>query len=521
MIQAFENRYDAAYLELLANKLSFDTLKSSALEIEREEQQKKFTPKGQQEPITLTKVIKIEFCGLAAGTLLGGNDIEEERREIEKIYPKDAARILNLRKEIRDKFEYLFSGRALEELNNGGIYLLIRFCFPYLYADFPISLMRAEDSLIWNAKLDHEVGFSENDPVSPGEWELSNVKAAQIASLEEIVKLCRQYEDFRQMTDYDMAVNTCETRFAVIPIPTCILIINDIAISDSYIYAKVTKEKRLLFNTPVNVTQRYLPGMPRKKENEAMSFQLLRQHFLYLWRHDLTMFADMATKFREYRPEGLLEIEPPMTDSGKPKPAIDWEIKIDRIVAKKRRNNNEYDRKAPEEEERIEVWRANVIKKMKLSTNKILQRTIKLDQSKLEIKIDRKLLKYHVTITYNKRVIFVFDKKGENSILFSAITHFAYAKLKGLTPLMYTNFKGKGELRRQITEQLGARKRIKDESIDADSLFDNLFRTSNHSGWEFLLPQENITLNEKYLHYFQRVTYPVDGKNVGCLDGLI
>jgi hypothetical protein len=524
MIEVFENRFSIGYLQLLSRQLEISHLKKTAIELKRPEQLKELKTAGRKKSIPLNRAIKIDFCGFAASTLLGTN-IEKIWDEAENMYGKDASRIMKLRRDIKKKFERLFDEEVLNDLNSNGIYLQVRFCFPYLYADFPISLMRAEDSNIWQAKLDHEISFSGNAPIAPSEWDRSDIYTSQIASLEALAGICKEHPSFAKTEEYDTAINTCETRFAVIPIPSCVLVINETAISDCYIYAKLTgDDDRLAFSTPVNVLRKFKDARARKGDKITPGYDMLRQNFLYIWRHDLTLYADMATDFKEKDPEGLTRIRPPWVKKGKKEEVnINWKKKIDRIIKKKKAINPGYDPNAPEEKRNIEIWTANVNTKFGLCTRKILHKSVRMDRSRLTVHISKKALVYRVSIRHEDEEIFVFAKPGDRSILFSAFAHFAYAKkIKCSKPSMPEYYNAPTSLKTMIIRQLAVKKRIKKEGLDAESLFGILFKDSSLSGWEFLVDGKNIFMEDTEMHLreINKAYYNKGADKKYCLDGL-
>jgi hypothetical protein len=512
MIRTFENKFDTNYLRFLADKLELNSLKASAINITRKEKWKEYKSQVTKKTITLKKAIKIDFCGLASTTLLGTN-MEEKAKDICAVYPEQSGEIIRLKTDISEKFRLLLTDETLDDLNQSGIYLQIRLCFPYLYADFPISLIRAEDSEIWNAKMDHEVVFSGNAPISSDEWRHSNLYDSQSGCLKEIARLCDKHRSFSRIEHYDMAINTLEARFAVIPVPVCVLMINDIAFSDAYIYAKVTDENHLAFNTPVNAISQFSSAKGRKAKKEDTGFVMLRQNFLYIWRHDLTLYADMATRFRENTPYGLLTILPPDEVNAQ------WQKKIERIIERRKSMHPTYNPEAPREKERIREWKENVIKKMELNTRKIQDKGIVIDPSQLHIKIGRKAGEYYVDINYQSVPMFCLRKQSSN-VLLCALTHFAFAACTGQDPKMHRWYISRAQLKRQVIKEMGRKGRIKYPGVTKTNLFYSLFNALNKSQWTFNIPQANIRINDQ--HEIEKAKYTDRDKcERSCLDGLL
>jgi|GEM_PF-1222207 len=516
MIETFENRFDIKYLKLLSQKLEPAYLKSTAKEV-RKELWKPFKPARNKSTIYLRKAIKIDFCGFAGTTLLGTNS-KEHYADIKKLYPdpKQYNEIINLKEEIRLKFKSLLSDKTLADFNKSGVFLRIRFCYPYLYSDFPISLMRGEASNIWNARMDQDVCFSDNAPMTVKEWEQSFLYRSQKESLLTIGRLCAEHPTFSRIREYDTAINTFETRFAVIPIPVCVLIINDTAISDSYLYAKVSNENHLAVSTPVNLVYRDLIDPKTKEKKEHPTFNILRQNFLYIWRHDITMYADMCTAFKESNPLGLGTLLPPFVPGKDNVPNINWKTKIDRIIKRKRKIDKNYDPDTPEEKLNIVQWKKNVLIKIGLNTRKLQEEVTAIDSNILYIEIGKKGLYHFVSIhKHDADRPFFYSQNRAHIAAFCAIARFAYAKKHYPNSGSEANemFKDKTAIKKDIKRWLTKKGRIPDKNIASEALFNALFDNSNDD-WKFLIPDEHIIFNKP------EIINTVKYKGKSCLDGL-
>src|SRR5579859_413234 len=411
MIRTYANRYDPNYLKFLSKNLEPENLIATAVVAPRHELWKDYQSKKTNKIKELKKAVKIDFCGIACTTLLGTNRDKQEA-DIKVNYPDKYAEIVRLKEEVKKKFLHLFTDESVELFNTSGVYLKVRFCFPYLYSEFPLSIMRAEDSSIWKAALDHEVSFSGNAPVNSEEWADSNMYKSQIASLHEIVGICKRHPSFCITEDFPKVTNTMETRFAVIPIPSSVLMINNLIISDSYLYSKVADQQHLSINTPINVIDRYPSDMAMKAKKEDIGFRMLRQNFIYLWRHDLSLHADMATSFSQKSPEGLLKIKPPVKPGKRNIPNIDWQIKIERIKERKHELDKNYNPDDPSEKKMIAAFKSNLISKMELCSRSI---PVKMNSAKLFVNIGHEKAKFYVKLTYMKNglksTLFEFHKK--------------------------------------------------------------------------------------------------------------
>jgi hypothetical protein len=502
MIRIFNHCFDIQYLELLADKLEFGNLKMSAIPLERKEHSKTYRPKPNDASIPFKGVIKIDFCGFAATTLLGEDSKELQEYIRVASFPKLAS-IVKLRTEIKQRFERILTDINLGKINKAGIYLQIRFCFSYLYSDYPISLMRAADKDIWDDQMSDVINFSKNAPMAAHEWRNSYLYRAQQASLTEIGRLCRKYPYFSRIRKYDEAINTLETRFAVIPIPIELLIINDAAIAEANIYSKVT-HNHLPVGMPVTIVERQDPV-----------YEVWRQNFLYIWRHDLTMYADMCTNFSEKDPEGITTLIPPIVP-GTEKNNIDWDKKIIRIANKRKTLDNSYDRHSPMETQRIKIWKKNVQDKMALNTRIMKEWPRKLEPSQLSIEIGRMGLYYYVKIKYTNEGIFEMQKPSPSKA-FCAVAHFARAQELGCDPNMHTDVNGgRRELKKAIIHWLGSGTRIKDPSVAMEKLFEALFTSSGGTKWAFGIPKNKIVINVPAA--IENAKYKTsDGSMKGCL----
>ncbi len=507
MLEIFENRYDVRYLEMLLSLLDIDHLKRSAVAVERAENYKTYRASRHSPPEVLKRAVKIDFCGFASTTLLGATS-KELAADIQAIYPEQFDRIMALRRSIHERFTLLLSKGCLKELNDAGMYLQIRFCFSYLYADFPISLMRAEDSNIWDARLDHQVSFSKNAPMTMDEWKDSFVYRSQMASLREVGRLCTANPSLVRTRMYDKMVNTFETRFAVIPIPMCLLLINGVAIADTYAYAKVSGGNHLAVSNPIN-----LVGHPGRTYNNW------RQHFLYIWRHDLTMYADMCTRFEASHPAGVAELLPPVVPGTQKDPNIDWKKKTDRIIQRRASLDRGYNPADPDEQRRIATWQQHVKEKMALATRKMRELPAVIDSGKLGIAIGKRDLKYYITLTYRGEAIFHMSKKVP-SLAFCAIAHFAYAQMTGCSPVMHqVVYKEKREFKRAIIKWLESGKRLKDGQFSMQLLFNALFNTGKGMSWEFSIPDDHIEFNTAGAVGKASYKGP-DGEPISCFSGM-
>ncbi len=329
----FPDRFTVEYLTCLLEQLQLDHLIKTA----------DYEPFDDEMKRKSKKCIMINFCGLAASTLLG-NEIGNGHRE------KGTA---ELREKIRKAFYLLFEKTTLKQFNELNIYLRIRFCFSYLYTDFPACLIKAEDPENWKYTgegLKYE--FHYTDPITETQLKASRLFMSQQASLEKIFAIINE-NPLLIKRDGMKEKHFVQVRFAVIPSPICLLVINNVICCDSYVYSKFPKElEGLSLHYPISVVE---------KENDPLQFQNLRNHFNYIWRHDLTLFCGDATEFTEKRIEGLKVLRSPNK--------ITWGDKETRIRKSKLRNLGVF---VKIDDKQVARWRKKLTQKLKLSTSKVI-----------------------------------------------------------------------------------------------------------------------------------------------------
>lgn len=130
-VKLFLDRFDPEYLKFLRFKLTKEELLKTAI----------IYPKKvifDNRIISYKKCIRIDFCGLAANTLFDT-----------RVGRGSNLRTAELRQKISEQFLSLFTKSTLRWFNSHGVYLKVRFCFSYLYGDYPVCLMVAEHPKNW------------------------------------------------------------------------------------------------------------------------------------------------------------------------------------------------------------------------------------------------------------------------------------------------------------------------------------------------------------------------------------
>ncbi len=298
--------------------------------------------------------IEINFCGNAANALFG-------RKSFGRAALSDESKLLLI--EINDAFIKLFDNKTLKYFDGqgkNGTYLKVRICLGYPYSDFPVCLMKAEDPTNWDHVSNPLYNFHTNKRLEEIEMEGSAISESQKHTLEAIATLIRNNN---RLLDRLPETHSIQIRFSVIPSPLCLLIINNKAYCDSYLYAITKnnyKDKRKEFSL------RYPVSIIRNDETSDKQFESVQMHFDYLWKHDLTLFCEDGTFFNreEGNYEMLAKIRNPCD--------VKWTDKKKRIMS-------DYEAaKHPLHKDHIffnknqfEIWIKNVEMKFPLSTDKI------------------------------------------------------------------------------------------------------------------------------------------------------
>lgn len=256
----FLNRQDPSYIEHLIEALDTASLIKSAVNAT--------TPKN-----GLNRCIHIDFCGISGSTLL-----------IEK---KSAL--------VVPAFEQIFNN--IETLNKNGVYLKVRFIFPYLYSDFSFSLIAAEltpnRATIKDPK--YIPRFNDGIQITTSEYHASSAYINQYAALCHIESLINK----NSLKDRDN-VNSLQVRFATIPLNLCTLIINEECFSDPYLYSRKSRDITGLANK--------YPILHLEKGRNEFEFNCVVDDFRYLWNHPQTLYYNDVI---DYGQDGRPKIKEP------------------------------------------------------------------------------------------------------------------------------------------------------------------------------------------------------------------
>lgn len=274
-------------------------------------------------------------------------------------------------------FKQFLSPQNLDRLMGEGYGVKIRLCFSYIYSDYPICLVRAENEVKWrNKSVDSYYDFDEaNSALNRDQLLHSTLAKSQKYSLESIATLINDNDNLI-ITDgknkYDN-MHTIQVRFACIPVGPCTLRINDTFFCDSYLYASIPKEKVLSVHYPLCVI--------KNNKEQLKQFNSVKDNFEYLWKHDLTLFCGDVTNYTCDNHIGLATINEPFEED-MITPNITWNHKIKVIIDKKlEKIRARKIRKYPSDitkdellillEPTIIKWKANLNERLHMCTRKL------------------------------------------------------------------------------------------------------------------------------------------------------
>lgn len=512
-VNYYQDRFDLNYLKLLYDQLDPKMLTETAI------------PRSKKiDGIEYKHCIRINFSGLAASLLFALNlskvKDDKVRTAISRIY---------------ERLQSIFSKEMLKKFNEHKkrCYVKASFCFSYLYSDYAICLMKAEVENVWEYQVRDDVNdFYPNMPLSMDEFTISPIHNSQSETLRQISELVSKNRDI-VMGNSNEVPNTIQVRFAPIPVPQSIIMINNLASSQPYFYVKPEGGYSLELKHPVTVLDNLC-------EADKSGYFVIEKNFYYLWKHDLTLFCSDVTKFRRDHPAGLATVLPPVDKDDNS--LITWEQKIQRMKEKIIR-----DKKPMPDDDKIKRWKDNVSMKLSMCTRPIMDiehdSSVKKAQTpengdtmfkpeNISIKIE--VLNGNLSWCIQLKDMDVICRKKEpdrkGDLLFCVLAHYGYAKkystdLKPLKPDLFENCAYyKDNKRNKIYSQLtGILQRNLTGNYDVKLLFDALFSTQNKQNLTLLTFPKNIYLDQKDLNLINEAEYVISkapGKKSdkkGCL----
>lgn len=485
--QEFTGRLDPAYLKTLKSILQdIDGLCASAT--------------GKSKKIkdatgNFKKGIEIYFCGLTAFSLLGnvenGNIKDDEFKETALLFRK------------------LLSLEMTSYLNNErNIYLKVRFVFPYVYSTFFYSLIDAQVSgtrpLIKNTRPKYT--FQPNPIMSIEEIMNSSafrVQKSFLSSLVKIVKSNPQLVISRSAVDN----NTLQIRFSPTAMPLCLLIINDTAFADPFLYAQKFD------STGPNQQYYHYPVLSFKKNDKLGKehFSFLSNHFDFTWYNELSILCMDGSEFDlNHNCDGLQIARKPNE--------VKWDQKEQRI-----KDYMDYE-KIPFSKTEIIFWRRNV--ELKFSSyviqdwqqnlnektlNDIHLRTLKPgpDQS-ASLQIGRRSTGFYFNILIPSQDITICYDKSDAELLYMVILHYGFAEKMGKIPVMHKKHQVKGKIFTRLAQTLEVKLKSGEKYKPGKEFIESvLFDPKDNFSFRI----KNITVDENVDSWSKDLNYPLHQKS--------
>jgi hypothetical protein len=278
-MNVYEHRRDDAYLAVLKERLTIEGpngLLAKAVPIS-----KPFLD-GEK---TFERCCRIDFNGIAATNLFdaGGN-----------VVPSSVA----------DRIETLLM--SLEELNNEGVFVKLRFLLVYPYCTYAFSRMQAELSRNRSSMKQPLYGrdFSLVESVDNEMFLQSSFVRSQTLMLEQLQEWLEKYGWSPIIGGRSVhSVNGIHLRFAPVSPNQCVLFVNDTIFVDAYLLAKEQREKKRCANLA--------PLVAINRNENPETFSAFDDHVRDLWDLDMTIYADDATYYQPGRPGSLRNLKTP------------------------------------------------------------------------------------------------------------------------------------------------------------------------------------------------------------------
>ena len=254
---------------------------------------------GREKKKAYTRLVRIDFVGIAATTLLdAGNDFAG----------------FSLYRELKHLFH------SSRKLNADGWALRLRILMLYPFSTSAYARIQAECSGDRSSMKEpqYQRNFNIVEQVDEEAFGRSYFVAAQAATLERLQDLVVDRRGRLRWGEY--SPNSVALRFTPIHPGICCLFVNSTAFFDPYILAKETRYKNHCSPTFVPVV--------KVGSQDGDVFKALEDHFRYLWELDVTMHCEDATYFKAGPRPALHHVKTPS--------AIEYERKAAFI----RRKNN-------------------------------------------------------------------------------------------------------------------------------------------------------------------------------------
>lgn len=496
----FNDRFDPKYHRHLAGLLGdLDKLCEHATAPQKD---------GTVHDQKFTKGITLYFCGLAATTLLGVC-IKGEKQSPQNI-------------EISRLFERLLSKETTDRLAAKGVYLKIRFVFSYVYSTFYKSLVEAEASLsrprvkgkVADRNIDYN--FTIQSVITKKLVEDSTLYKCQVESLKKIAALVEK-NPYLVMTRPERNDHTLQVRFATIPMPLCLMILNNKAYSDPYLYSQENSGNgvhNLFYHSPVQVFDDTI-------DFQKKYYTYLSNHFDYLWNNEITLLCKDATLFDlERNCQGLSKIR-------KPEELI-FTQKENRIkdFLNKDKEAKKYDEKD------IAGWKAHLIKKLAVYLGTETISTIPPEETRHPVpapigdfdnenslEIGKKGNKYYFTLQVPSEDVTIHFEKNQPHLVYQLFLHAAVANHGYQNPVMHIKHKHEARIFRHILSPLShvATKKGVKFSVDYEFLVTHIFQ--HNKEYKLNMNKERIKITGGYPNWADKLSYDgIDGAQWKVLD---
>jgi hypothetical protein len=493
LIHIFKNRFDEEYYDYLIKILTdVQSLCENAIGHPK--------PKAYTEG-NFEKGIQIDFCGIAATTLLG-IAIEDDR-------------LSDKRAQIKEAFTSLLSSEMTKELNSKGIYIKVRFILSYIYSTFFSCLVMAESSLGRPYASSRFIDYNYNlDELTFDQLKDSSFGKRQTRTLTEIANVVDK-NPFLVMVKPEKSDNTLQVRFSLLPLPLCLLIINNKAISDPYLYAQELTGQRvhdLFFHYPLLVFDQTV-------NEQQVYYSYMANHFDYIWNNDLTLHCRDTTEFDIHNnSQDLAVIRKPSE--------LKWDQKERRIKDYLDKHEKPYDL------ETVKKWRQ--LQRKKIANYVIASKTENAKESQVETENSKRQnleaehanssnIKIWIDNDYN--YCFNLEDCNAHNFHFSSRTpekvfliflHYAYASKKNKVPIMHIKHPRKLKIFSEIAPTLTNCTTLR---INVYYILEYLFDNKNHH--KLRIHPDNIHLQDDIFDKARILKYgnwSTESKNQVVLD---
>lgn len=272
----FPSRTDSGYISELRDRLSLEGEKgllATAVPFSAEEE------KGGHQ---ISRGIHIDFVGIAARTLF---DVSTTAGQ-------------------RSMFSYLqdLVCRA-DDLNKNGVAIRVRMLLLYPYSSAAYARMQAEwtenRASIREPRYTRKFDFI--DQIDERMFRQSTLTRHQTHTLQRFQELL---DTSRQTPGWQPGgANRLRLRFTPVNPMMCMLLINNVAFQDTYLFAKEDRRGELC--------AKFYAPLVQVDGEDGDGFRALQDHFRYLWELDLSIDMDDATRYVPDEPRSLSHVRPP------------------------------------------------------------------------------------------------------------------------------------------------------------------------------------------------------------------